>query len=501
MTPLVTMSEIAARRYRFAPLHRAGLFGAIAPTLLVTLAIGVLAGWVAVISGAPAPVAVAPLGLTGFVAFGRVGGRPIHELIPRAVGWGVVRGRRRNRWHRAVPLTGGATSALPAALDGVQLFDGDGRSGLGRPRTGGVVRDRHAGTVTAIVRVHGDGGFGLADPAIQDNRLDLWGLALAGFCREALPVVRVAWHDWTSPTGIGDHITDVRTRWDGERESAARGSYLRLVEAVAPASVRHEVLVAVTVDLRKVGRKRKAAGLDIGLSTLLDELRLFIGRLEHGGLACDPALSAAEISTATRVRSDPASLAKLTTLRRSLASAASQAAPDFEPMAIAEDWNKIRVDGGVHRSWWVARWPRREVPAGWLDQVLFGLPCTRTLTVVFEPISPSRSDRDIDRESVARTTNADDKARRGFRVKAADRKAARDVEMREAELNEGFGELSYVGLLTITVADPAALDAMAATVEQVAAQSGVELLSLFGRQSHGWVASLPLGRTIARRLT
>ena len=90
--------------------------------------------------------------------------------------------------------------------------------------------------------------------------------------------------------------------------------------------------MTVTVDQRRAGRRR--GGLETGLAVLLDELRLFVGRLENAGLACDPPLSAAELVTATRVRSDPTVLAKLAGLRRSLAAAASVVAPQFGPMAV-----------------------------------------------------------------------------------------------------------------------------------------------------------------------
>ena len=134
-----------------------------------------------------------------------------------------------------------------------------------------------------------------------------------------------------------------------------------------------------------------------------------------------------------RDRSDPRLVELLPSLSRSLATAARKAPADFGPLAVEEHWDHIRVDGSVHRTWWFARWPRREVPAGWLAQLLFGIPATRTVTVVFEPIAPSRSDRDIDKEAVTRETNADDRVRRGFRIRAADRKAAREVTLRETE--------------------------------------------------------------------
>lgn len=500
------MNDTSPRRYRFAAFRRSGLFGNVPPSLLVTLAVGVIAGWLAVLAQAPLPVAVAPLLVCGIVGFGRLGGRPIHEVLPRLVLWAWRRALRRHRWCREVPLIvdGALPSSLPRPLDGLRLIEVDRPwmiAGL-PPGAVGIVQDRTTGTVTAMLPVSGDGQFALADPLTQDSRVDLWGLALAGFCREGGAVARVTWRDWTSPGGIDEHLRDVRTRWADEADSTARQSYLTLVETVAPTSVRHEVLLEVTVDLRMVRNKRRRPGGDTegAVSLLLEEVRLFAARLEHAGLDVGAPLDAAAVVEATRVRSDPRLVGLLPTLGRSLAAAARKASADFGPMAVEEHWDHVRVDGSVHRTWWFARWPRREVPAGWLDQLLFGIPATRTVTVVFEPFAPSRSDRDIDKETVTRETNAEDRARRGFRIRAADRKAAREVSLRESELNDGYSELAYVGLLTVTADSVEELDDLGGIVEQTAAQAGIELHPMYARQASGWVSSLPLGRTVARRV-
>ena len=500
------MTADAPRRYRFAAFRRAGLFGNVPPSLLITLALGVIAGWLAVLSHAPLLLAVAPLLVCGLVGFGRLGGRPIHELLPRVAAWGWRRLLRRHRWCRPVPLIvdGVLPAPLPRALDGIELFEVDRPwmvAGL-PPGVVGVTRDRTVGTVTAVLPVSGDGQFALADQLTQDSMVDLWGLALAGFCREGGAVIRVTWRDWTSPSGIDEHLRDVRTRWADEADSDARQSYLTLIEDVAPTSVRHEVLIEVTVDPRLVRSRRRRPGHDVeaAVGVLLEEMRLFASRLEHAGLDVGAPLDAASVVEATRVRSDPRLVELLPTLSRSLATAAGKASADFGPLAVEEQWDHIRVDGSVHRTWWFARWPRREVPAGWLDQLLFGIPATRTVTVVFEPIAPSRSDRDIDKETVTRETNADDRARRGFRIRAADRKATREVSLRETELNDGFSELAYVGLLTVTARTLDELDDVSGIVEQTAAQAGIELRPLYARHAAGWVSSLPLGRSVARRI-
>jgi hypothetical protein len=487
------------RRYRFADLRRSGLFGSMPPTLLVTLGAGILVSWLTVLRGAPLPLALAPLALAAYVGFGRLGGRPVHEQVPPAVAWWWRKVRHRHRWCRPVPLVvdGAVPQALPPSLAGIELFDADTSWITGRTEVG-VVHDRATGIVTAVLRVTGDGQFALADAGTQETRLDLWGLALAAFCREATPVARITCREWTSPTGTGDHLAQVRNRWADEAETAARSSYLTLVEAVAPTCVRHDVLIEVSVDQRRA-RRATRRGIEGSIETLIDEVRLFAARLDQAGLTVAPPLSAAEVVTATRARSDPSALPRLAAMERSLAAAAGHAPSDFGPMAVKERWASVRVDGSVHRSWWFARWPRREVPAGWFDQVLFGVDATRTITVVFEPVAPARSYRDVNKESVSRETNADERARRGFRVRAADRKAARDVQLREGELNDGYSELAYVGLLTVTAVDDHTLDGLSGVVEQTAAQAGIELHPLFGRHAAGWVASLPLGRTVARR--
>ena len=105
-----------------------------------------------------------------------------------------------------------------------------------------------------------------------------------------------------------------------------------------------------------------------------------------------------------------------------------------------------------------------------------------------------------DREIVNRETTMDAKAKRGFRISGKERTAAAAVSQREHELNSGYAELAYAGLVTISsTASRDDLDRNAAAVENVAAESGVELQPLFGRQAEGWVSSLPLGRTITTR--
>ena len=189
-------------RYRFSALRRSGLFGTIPPSLLVTLGVGVVGGWLGVLAQIPLPIALIPVGSAGVIGFGRLRGRPIHAVIPGLIGWWCRRLAGRHSWSRPVPLVtnGVLPGVLPKVFSGIEIGDVDvpvGTAGHGGPV--GVVRDRSNGTISATIRVCGDGQFALSDPTVQDSRIELWGAALAGFCREHGAVCRVTWRDWSTP--------------------------------------------------------------------------------------------------------------------------------------------------------------------------------------------------------------------------------------------------------------------------------------------------------------
>ena len=275
----------------------------------------------------------------------------------------------------------------------------------GRRDPVGVVHDRAAGTVSATIRVNGDGQFALLDDREQD-----------------LPRRRVGWRRWpgspvNAPTWCGSsgmtgrrrcrcrtRSASCERRWADEPATPARDSYLELMHAVAPDVVRHEVLVTVTVAVpaapprRRPPRRRRWRRRSPRCAT---SCACSGPASTAPGIQVPAVLSAADLIVATRVRSDPAAVELLAGLRQSLAAATGWAAPNFGPMTVTEELAAVRVDRAVHRTWWFARWPRREIAdAGWLDGLIVGMDCTRTVSVVFEPIPPSRSDRAVDRELV-----------------------------------------------------------------------------------------------------
>lgn len=487
------MSE--ARSYRFGDANRPGLLLGLSARQAVPLIAGVAV--LAVVLQTPLPPFVGLIGpaVGTTLAFGRWHGAALAETLVPGVRLIGRRATRRRRWVRP-SITGDNTGAsFPAAMRGLELLEP-----AGEPF--GVVRDRIAGTVTAVVRVHGH-GFPLASPAEQDVMLAAWGGALSPLAREQSPVRQVVWQEWTHPVTSDTHRAFLNAVGVHERrERPATADYLALVDEQAPVTIAHEVLVALTIDQRKVrARRATGAGLSASVEALRDELRLFSARLEAAGLTVDAPLSALDLSTAGRLRSDPGRAEQVTALSRSLAAAARRGSMEWGPMVVEDDWRHVRVDGAFHRSYRVAGWPQLPVGADWLSGLLTETHCVRTVTVVMEPVPMGRAARAADREVMAREADSDLKERKGFRVNARERKRLADAERRERELSEGHAEFRFVGLVDVTASTLDELEDHCADVEQAAAQCLLDLRPLEARHDHGWVAALPFGRTIVSSAT
>ena len=244
------------RSYRFSPLVRAGLFGAMPASQVVVLGIGCGMSFVGILLRL-LPWALLPALLVAVIAFKRVGGWALHELIPLKVGWWL--GRRRHRWFRPVPLLAigeRADEPLPPAMAGLRLLDVDAAwvTTPGRLAGVGVVHDTTAGSLTAALRVTGDGQFALTSAETQDSRVAVWGDALAGFCRERLTVCRIVWQEWSTSTMVETDVRADETLVGCLADASA--DYAELVTHAAPRSVDHDTLLSLTVDLASMPTRR-----------------------------------------------------------------------------------------------------------------------------------------------------------------------------------------------------------------------------------------------------
>lgn len=486
-----------ARTYRFGDASRPGILIGLAGRQAVPLVAGVLWMTVFMQTSAPAPLVLAGPVVAVVVAFGRFRGAPLAEVGVPGVRLWFARRTGGSRWVRASLLGAGPgyEHDAPPELDGLDVVEVPA-GWLNRPVGIAVVRDRRAGTVSAVLRAHGR-GFPLCSPDEQDDLLGSWGAALAPFARERTPVSRVCWQEWAHPIGGDGHREFLTELGVTDRTDPETLDYLEHFERQGRSTVTHDALVTVTVDQRRVRARRNTPARQAAVEALLDEIRVFADRLATVGLDVTDPLSPAELTEAVRLRSDPTRATQTTTTARSLAAATGRDALEWGPMATERAWGHVTVDATLHRCFRVATWPMLPVASDWLAPLVGTAPATRTVTVVMEPVPTSRAARLADREVMSREADAELKERRGFRVSARDRKRMTEVGQRERELTEGHPEFRFVGLVDVAAPDLDALDDACAAIEQAAAQALVDLRPLEARHELGWIANLPLGRNIA----
>ncbi len=510
------MSQGEPRRYRFAGRDRTGWILGLSGAQCLAIAAALVGAGLIVDSGLPAALALLPAAGGFGLAFWRISGMPLLEWLPAHGSWLVRRAAGRTDWQgrlsvaSAVPLSAPAQPELPPCLAGVTLIEVPAPPWTGRTNDGvAVVADRSEGTVTATLRVRGD-GLALADPGEQDRRVAAWGDALSAFCAESTSVAWVRWSEWAEPAGLDAHIAYLEERRVAPADDPAVRAYRELLGDGSAMAMTHEVLVSVTLEIRRAQgapfpaerRGGRQAGVRDAAPILLEELRLLSLRFEAAGLATDPPLSGAELATAVRLRLDPSCRSDLATRRRSLAALAGLVSPhNAGPLTTVEHRHSFEVDGSFHRCFQITEWPRRDVAAGWMEPLLLEGCGTRVVSLTCFPVPPSRSARQVNRDSTRLVTDAELRERKGFRVGVVQRRAQVAVAEREEELVAGHGEVEYLGLVAVTAPDAMALEAASAEYRQLAARAGLELRTLDARHDLGVAATLPLGRPVpVRRL-
>ena len=121
--------------------------------------------------------------------------------------------------------------------------------------------ERRAGTYTAAISVRA-AAFALRDASEQARALEGWGAVLTSCAREGSALRRVQWIERTVP-GQGDELASyLQERRDRAvpLSSSVISSYVELLEAAAPVTQEHDVVICVQVDVRRANREMKRLG-------------------------------------------------------------------------------------------------------------------------------------------------------------------------------------------------------------------------------------------------
>lgn len=414
-------------------------------------------------------LAAAAVGAAAAVAFVPAGGATVAERVPTWAGWAwrTVRGAR--EWRSSVVGHRRDSSTGPPGLDGVELL----RVPLAGGGEMGVLADRAASAVTSVLELR-CASLVLDDEDQARDRLAAWAGLLAATGREASAVRRVQWLERTVPddgSGVGAPPGATPTVSPLESPMA---SYLDLVGSAVPARLLHRIHLAVQVD----------AGAE-PLACLVDETERIRRELDgRAGIEVVDVLAAASLGDLLRSTFEPACVTP------------GRAGVDVPPwpLAVREEWDRLRTDMAVHGVYWAQEWPSDPVGARFLAPLLLEAQAVRTVSVVFESVPVLRAQRDVRRRQTGAV--ADDELRRrwGFRAGPRRRQERARLDRREAELAVGHTDVRFACFVAVSGTRDEELDRGGRDVERAALGSGVVLRRLCGDQAGAFSCVLPLCR-------
>jgi hypothetical protein len=474
--------------YRFGPLERRGIFGAIRPgQAMVILAGGVAA--IGVLDQAPsavgAVIATGVFGLAVLLALAPLGRRTAQEWGPIAARFAGRRGLGQTGFRSPAPVSGSKTVRPPQSLGEVIIAEAPYRD-----RSIGVISERRGKRLTAVLACRVV-SFSLLDPEAQERRLARWGLVLSGAAGTA--VRRIQWIERTVPAQ-GDELA----RWvAAERDPGVplRGtpvidSYLELIDTTARVTQEHEILVAVQVDSARV-RDRGSEGV---ARALIEQTERLAQGLEAAEVSVLGALSPGQLARAMRTAFDPYARAELAVLETADPDRDGLGETGAWPVGCQESWEHYRSDGALHTTYWIGAWPRVEVSPMFMDALLGRSSAVRTVAVTFEPVPIDRSTRDAEAAVTRDTADRELRRRFGQSDTARQRQAEEATMRREAELAAGHGEVRFAGFITVTGRDQDELRRACAEVHEHAARARLELHRMYGQQADAFTFTLPLCR-------
>ncbi|QGN34480.1 SCO6880 family protein [Microlunatus sp. Gsoil 973] len=438
------------------------------------------------------------------VAFLPLRGRTIVEYIPvivsfwgqRLTGHDVYRGgvfRMRD--------TDTVEFVLPGDLAQLRLinFEVDGSSGAEIA----IVHDPCAKTYTGVLALEGS-TFALLETSVRAARVDAWGNLLAQLCSEGGAVSRLQVLERTLPDS-GDALHRDWARRGHHDGTLQAANYEQLLAAVDGSTQAHECFVAVTIDARRAGSEiRQAGGGHPGASAVVvREIDKITEGLKAAGVRVEGWCSPRLLGEIIRTAYDPTSRPLIQ--RRGGAASDNRGGDDglpsgvdpriCGPMHAENTWSYYRTDSAVHRCWWILQWPRQYVDSAFLSPLLLSSQHQRTVSIILEPLSPSRASRRVTLKQSGVTSEAAMRKRFRRRTTRLHEVEATDVDRRESELVAGHGLYRMLGFLSVSSPDLADLEVASGEIESLAQRSQLEITRLPGEHDQAFaVAALPLAR-------
>jgi hypothetical protein len=449
-------------RYRFGPRERGGALAGWRAGQILTVAVGLVVG-VLVLRAQPNPAGVTVsffiLVGCGAMATWPVSGRTGDQWLPVVVRWGTRRAGRHGK--RGMD-----------SLAGLRLLS------VGT-REMGVVHDYRGRTLTAALSLRGQ-GFALLGPDEQDRRVAAWSSVLATLARESSQIRRVQWLAASFPDqgfGVRNYLS---TAQRADPASACVASYEALLNDIDVDACTHDVVLTVQVRLTK--------SVESGAAVLEREMATLTRLLVDADIVVEGVLGVDDF------------IARLLRTYEPFPETAGDVVVSHDPwpMAMEDEWTRVRVDGLLHVTFWVAEWPRIEVRSDFLAPLLLG--STRaTLSVVMEPLGPEKAVRKVEASRTADLADAELRRRGGFMSTARHARESEVLARRESELADGHASFRYSGFITVSAVSESELVEACDTVLHAASQARLVIRRLYGDQASAYTCTLPLARGLTGR--
>lgn len=482
--------------YTFPPRRTNGVIGRMSLGQIVAIVIAIALPWLGIQLGSVVAFAVllALGGVLVWVAFMRLGGRYVTEWIRPATGalWSRLRGTHAYRGAVFGPSSLAHRMDLPGDLAAMRMLSAPNPDGRARV---GLVLDEQTRTITAALLTEGTPII-LEESSEQAARLSDWESVMESTCDEDSAIVRwqLLFRSMPDSTNMAQQYYLDKVE---DRDTLPAQALRELVSQAAPTAQRHEVIFAVAFNLDRLASDIKASGGDddaIGI-VVVERLAELQRQVMDARIPVRGWLSPAHYASVIHTSFDPDSL-PLYDL---------QSAEDHEldpraagPSATERQWRAYVHDSAMSSSIWVHELPRRPVKANWLSPLLQQADVRRSISLVVEPLPPSRAERSINNQRLAAAGSIYMKQKHGLVVDSRTQKELEAAQRLDDELAEGSGYFRYTMIVCCTATDAEQLRRAVTSVRRRLTRVRCSTMVLYGEQDQGFFAgALPLARGLA----
>ena len=498
--------------YQFGPLERRGLLLGLSSGQVLVLGGGAALALMVLraLPGSASGLVAGALALSGLVAaLLPVAGRPLESWLPLLAGYGLrqLRGRHRSRSRAhllghlvSVREDGMILEALPpehrpACLRDLRFLEVEATA---PGQVVGVVKNSRRHTYVGVLRVRGR-SFNLLEDYGQAAAIQAWAMILAGYALSSSPISRLQWIERIRPDGGRKITRHFEEHSAADAPQAALRIYSQAVSNVRQVGERHECLLVVRVDARRVWRQVRQAGRgDRGACALLvRELATLGERLEAAGIGVEDVLGPRAIAEVIRSAYQPDVRPWLLVIHGD----GSNTGPhprNAWPLETVEGLDHYRAGPrDFHATYHVREWPRIELGPGFLAPLLLGATCPRTVSMTLEPIPAARATRELRRALAGDASDDTMRQRVGWLPSFRRQREEENVLRAERELADGHASYRFSAYVTVSGHNSYELEAACAEVEHAASRSHLELERLLVQQQLAFTYTLPLCEGLA----